>query len=94
MQADRPGKDYPEVAEVGRSWRDRYDRARKREDILLQFAQPVLQQPYITSSGGGGFVLREDRRACLQGTGFSIFNWATSFQGLPPDAHTPFGNQW
>ena len=25
---------------------------------------------------------------------FRSFNWVTYFQGMPPDAHTPFGNQW
>jgi hypothetical protein len=25
---------------------------------------------------------------------FRSYNWVTYFQGMPPDAHTPFGNQW
>ena len=25
---------------------------------------------------------------------FRSFNWVTYFQGMPEDAHTPFGNQW
>jgi hypothetical protein len=25
---------------------------------------------------------------------FRSFNWVTYFQGMPSDAHTPFGNQW
>ena len=25
---------------------------------------------------------------------FRSFNWVTYFQGMPPNAHTPFGNQW
>ena len=25
---------------------------------------------------------------------FRSFNWVTYFQGMPADAHTPFGNQW
>ena len=25
---------------------------------------------------------------------FRSYNWVTYFQGMPPNAHTPFGNQW
>jgi len=32
--------------------------------------------------------------AAYKEAAFRSFNWVTYFQGMPADAHTPFGNQW